>query len=135
MGMRRAWRGQPSPNWRWRSEKLRLPTSYTRKVGTARRSRCTSGRWRSVRKALGEDHPFTANCYNGVASNLRAQGRNREALPVFERALGILRKALGEDHPDTAYSYNNVATALGALGRHGEAQLLYERCWRSCAGC
>ena len=46
-GMRRAWRGKPSPNWRWRSENLRAQTSYTRKVGTVRRSRCMSGRWRS----------------------------------------------------------------------------------------
>ena len=38
------------------------------------------------RRVLGEDHPNTANSYNGVAYNLNAQGKTAEAQPLYQKA-------------------------------------------------
>jgi tetratricopeptide (TPR) repeat protein len=84
--------------------------------------------WRKAleirRKALGEDHPHTADSYNNVAVYLNARGRYAEAEALSRKALEIRRKALGDDHPHTAGSYNNVAVYLHAQGRHAEAEAL-----------
>ncbi len=79
------------------------------------------------RRALGEDHPDTAESYHNVAINLDALGRYGEAQPRYERALEIRRKALGDDNPLTAISYDGAAGNLFARARHGDAQPLYER--------
>jgi tetratricopeptide (TPR) repeat protein len=84
------------------------------------------------RKALGEDHPHTATCYNTLAYNLFALGRYAEARPLFEKALAIRRKALGEDHPETAESCNKLAENLLAQGRRAEAWPLLERALAIC---
>jgi CHAT domain-containing protein/tetratricopeptide (TPR) repeat protein len=79
------------------------------------------------RKALGEDHPDTAESYSNLAANLDAQGKYAEAQPLCQQALDIRRKALGEDHPHTGSSYNNLAYNLKTQGRYGEAQPLYRK--------
>ncbi len=79
------------------------------------------------RRALGEDHPDTAQTYDNLAGNLDSQVRYSEARPLYERALAIMRKVLGENHPDTARVYNNSAANLDELARYGEAQPLHER--------
>jgi len=75
-------------------------------------------------KVLGEQHPHTANSYHNVAACLDRQGKHREAMPLFRRALAICLKVLGEQHPDTADSYNGVAACLDRQGKHREAMPL-----------
>jgi CHAT domain-containing protein/tetratricopeptide (TPR) repeat protein len=81
----------------------------------------------ACRRALGEDHPYTATGYGNLANNLEAQGKHAEAQPLLEKALAIGRKVLGDDHPSTAAGYNNLAYNLNAQGKHAEAQPLYEK--------
>ena len=54
-----------------------------------------------ARKALGENHPDTAESYDDVAANFNAQGRYAESQPMYERALAIWRKAVARPS-DTA---------------------------------
>jgi len=79
------------------------------------------------RRLLSDDHPFTANSYNGVAFNRSAQGKYAAAQPLFEKALEIRRRLLTDDHPFTASSFNNVAFNLDAQGKHAAAQPLHEK--------
>src|SRR5205807_774037 len=69
----------------------------------------------------GEQHPHTALGYHNVAFCLDIQGKHREALPLFQRALAIFRKVHGEQHPGTATTWNNLASCLAHLGRRAEA--------------
>jgi tetratricopeptide (TPR) repeat protein len=63
-------------------------------------------------KALGAEHPDTAQSLNNLASLLQDRGDLAEARPLFERALAIREKALGAEHPDTAWTLNNLAILL-----------------------
>ena len=94
---------------------------------TPRPRRCTARPWRSGCKALGEDHPDTADSYNNLAATLGDQGKYAEAEAMHRRALAIRLKALGEDHPDTATSYNNLAVTLGSQGKYAEAEAMHRR--------
>jgi tetratricopeptide (TPR) repeat protein len=76
---------------------------------------------------LGENHPYTADCYNDVAFNLAALGEHAEAGPLFQKALDIHLNILGEDHPSTARSYNNVGFNLHAREKYAEAGLHYRK--------
>ena len=78
-------------------------------------------------KALGEDHPDTANSYNNLATTLDGQGKYAEAEAMFRQALAIRLKALGEGHPDTANSYNNLAETLRDQGKYAEAEAMHRR--------
>ncbi|HEX6385575.1 MAG TPA: tetratricopeptide repeat protein [Anaerolineae bacterium] len=60
-------------------------------------------------KALGPDHPDTAQSLNNLGALLDSMGDLAGARPYYERALAITEKALGPDHPDTAHSLNNLA--------------------------
>jgi tetratricopeptide (TPR) repeat protein len=80
-----------------------------------------------LRTCLGEAHPDTAECYNGLAANLYFQGRYGEAEPLFQKALAIRRQVLGEAHPRTATSYENLANNLNAQGKYAEAEPLYRK--------
>jgi tetratricopeptide (TPR) repeat protein len=73
------------------------------------------------RRLLTDDHPDTAQSYNGLANNLRAQGKYAAAQPLYEQALAIHRRLLTDDHPDTAQSYNNVAYNLTEQGKYAAA--------------
>ena len=75
------------------------------------------------RKALGEEHAYTAASYEHLALCLQAQDKHAEAEALFSQALAIHRKVLGEAHADTAASYGNLATSLHAQGRYAEAEL------------
>jgi CHAT domain-containing protein len=72
-------------------------------------------------KALGADHPDTAQSYNNLAETLRDQGKHAEAEAMFRRALAIRLKALGEGHPDTAASYTNLAWSLDRQRKYDDA--------------
>ena len=78
-------------------------------------------------KALGPDHPSTAQSLNNLAALYASQGRYEDAEPLYQRALGIYEKALGPDHPDTAGSLNNLALLYDSQGRYEQAEPLYQR--------
>jgi tetratricopeptide (TPR) repeat protein len=79
------------------------------------------------RRLLGEDHPDTAQSYDGLAGNLAQQRKYAEAQRLDDKALAIYRKVLGEDHPNTAASYNHVGFNLNAQAKYAEAQPLFEK--------
>src|SRR5262249_42851039 len=59
-------------------------------------------------KALGPEHPATAESLANLADLLRDQeGDLAAARPLYERALAIHEKALGPEHPLTAKTLNN----------------------------
>jgi CHAT domain-containing protein len=78
---------------------------------------------------LGPKHPHTALSYNNLARNLNAQGKARDAEPLFRQALAIREEVLGPKHPATAASYNNLAYNLDAQGKARDA----EPYWRAAA--
>src|SRR5262249_38865375 len=78
------------------------------------------------RKALGDDHPSTAQSLRAVGYCLRDRGRYAQALVLARQALALSRKTLGEDPPDTAARYNDVALCLWKLDRRREALLLWQ---------
>ncbi len=78
-------------------------------------------------KALGPDHPDTAQSLNNLGALLKALGELAAARPYYERALAIREKALGPDHPDTAQSLNNLGALLDSLGELAAARPYYER--------
>ena len=78
-------------------------------------------------KALGPEHPHTANSLNNLAVLLKDQGDFAGARPLFERALAIKEKALGPEHPDTATTLDNLAYLLRDQGDLAGARPLFER--------
>jgi tetratricopeptide (TPR) repeat protein len=78
-------------------------------------------------KALGPDHPDTAQSLNNLAFMLQVLGDPKAARHLFERALAIREKTLGFEHPETATSVNNLAALLQAQGDLNEARPLLER--------
>ena len=52
-------------------------------------------------RALGPDHPDTAQSLNNLAELYHSQGRLNEAEPLLQRALAIAEQALGPAHPHT----------------------------------
>jgi tetratricopeptide (TPR) repeat protein len=78
-------------------------------------------------KALGPEHPQTADGLNNLAVLLYDQGGFTAARPLLERALAIREKALGPEHPETAESLNWLATLLYAQGDFTAARPLCER--------
>jgi tetratricopeptide (TPR) repeat protein len=75
------------------------------------------GRALAIReKALGPDHPETAESLSNLATLLRAQGDLAGARPLYERALAICEGALGPEHPHTALGLNNLGLLLRDQG-------------------
>src|SRR4029077_3554724 len=64
-------------------------------------------------KALGPEHPDTAQILNTLAVLYDDMGDYANAEPIFQRALKIREKALGPEHPDTATSLGNLAVLYG----------------------
>ena len=68
------------------------------------------------RRALGEQHPTTAECLARLGGLLIAVGDFAGAKIHIEQALSIQREVLGEEHPLTATSYNNLGFLLQSMG-------------------
>jgi tetratricopeptide (TPR) repeat protein len=58
-------------------------------------------------KALGPDHPDTAQSLNNLAALYYSQGNYAKAEPILIRALAIREKVLGPNHPET------ISTGIG----------------------
>jgi CHAT domain-containing protein/Tfp pilus assembly protein PilF len=78
-------------------------------------------------KALGPEHPDTAQGLNNCAHIFSEIGAYEKALPLYERALAINEKALGAEHPKTATSLNNLAQVYIAMGDYSKSILLHRR--------
>ena len=78
-------------------------------------------------KALGPEHPDTAQILNNLAELLHDKGDYAGAEPLYRRALAINEKALGPEHPETANSLNNLAALLHSKGDYAGAEPLYRR--------
>ena len=96
--------------------------------GRLRQSRTALQRALAIReKALGAEHPDTANSLNNLAALYWAMGDYAKAEPLFRRALAISEKALGAEHPDTADEPQQPGGALRAMGDYAKAEPLYRR--------
>ncbi|MSO54700.1 MAG: tetratricopeptide repeat protein [Rhodospirillales bacterium] len=69
----------------------------------------------------GPNHPELAFALGGLAELLASQGKHRDALPAFERALLIAETVLAPDHPDVGLILEREAVTLKNLGRAGDA--------------
>jgi tetratricopeptide (TPR) repeat protein len=78
-------------------------------------------------KVLGEEHPATANTYDLMALNLRAEGKYDQAELLYRKVLAIRRKLLGEEHPATANTYNYLGYTLHAQGKYDLAEPLFHK--------
>jgi len=78
-------------------------------------------------KALGLEHPWTAQSLNNLAALYREMGDYAKAEPLFQRALKIDEKVLGPEHPGTAMVLNNLAHLYGYKGDYAKAEPLYQR--------
>ena len=55
------------------------------------------------------------------------QGRYREAVHFYEKALDIRQKTLPANHPDLATSYNNIGLVYKNMGEYSKALSFYEK--------
>ncbi len=78
-------------------------------------------------RALGSDHPDTAESLNNLAILHRVSGDLAAVGPLHARALAIRERMLGPDHPRTAESLNNLANLFRDQGDLHGARSLYER--------
>jgi CHAT domain-containing protein/tetratricopeptide (TPR) repeat protein len=79
------------------------------------------------RRLLTDDHPETAESYDGLAHAIWHQGKFAAAQPLYEKALDIRRGVLGDAHPATAHIYNDLALMIKLQGKFARAQALYEK--------
>src|SRR5580704_9819571 len=75
---------------------------------------------RQYRAVLAAD-PDNLNCLHLLGVLKTGIGKAAEAVPLLERALGILRWTAGETAQHAAL-YNNLAIALNASGRFADAE-------------
>ena len=78
-------------------------------------------------RALGANHPATANTLNNLSTYLDRRGRPEEAEPLQRRALDILDRRLGPLHPDTAAMLTTLAVMLDRQGKIVESEALYRK--------
>jgi eukaryotic-like serine/threonine-protein kinase len=69
---------------------------------------------------VGPDHPYTAICYNNLATAQSALGKMDEAEANYRRSIAIWEKQ-GTRNTDLAEGYHNLAIFLEALGRARES--------------
>ncbi len=72
---------------------------------------------------LDSDHPNVADILNDLATDYRWQGRQDEALPLYERAIRIYEKA-GQE-PKLVMALNNLGHVYEAQGRFLDAESVF----------
>jgi tetratricopeptide (TPR) repeat protein len=78
------------------------------------------------KKALGPEHPDTANSLNNLAFLYSRIGDYANAEPLFQEAVQLNKKLLGRDHPDTARSLLNQGVLYSQMGDYARAEPLYQ---------
>ncbi len=74
-----------------------------------------------VEKIHGDEHLFTAACYNNIGEVYCSQGDYKRAMECYFKALKIREKKLGENHSDIAESCNNIGVVYCNLGNYSKA--------------
>src|SRR5436309_1864820 len=73
-------------------------------------------------------HPDTAQSLMNLGSLYRAQGKYKQAEPLFKRALTIYEQVLGPEHRDTAACLHNLAMLYFLQGAsRGHDNSLYKQ--------
>ncbi len=75
--------------------------------------------------AYGGYHPNVSAVLNGLALQLEAMGRSREAVTTYHRAQELVIQAYGEDHAQVAIINANLGNALRRSGDAEEALRLH----------
>ncbi|MCP3958051.1 MAG: tetratricopeptide repeat protein [bacterium] len=70
----------------------------------------------------GKGRARIAQLIDNIGAAIASQGRNDEAMPMFEQALAERRRYLGDDHPRLADSLNNIGATLLDLGESHRAE-------------
>lgn len=78
-------------------------------------------------RALGPDHPSTANTLNNLGVMLSLRGDFAQAEKMHRAALATMEKVYGEQHPDTAAVLTALSYSLDRQGKVREAEASYER--------
>ena len=65
-----------------------------------------------------------------LAAAFLAEGKNKDAISHYKRALSDREKVLGRDHPDTLATMANLAAAYRAAGRMPAAMQLSQQVLR-----
>mmetsp|Transcript_27443 Transcript_27443/g.40559 ORF Transcript_27443/g.40559 Transcript_27443/m.40559 type:complete len:82 (+) Transcript_27443:1-246(+) len=68
------------------------------------------------RKKSGRDSMATARVLGHIASSLKRQGKNKEAMVKYQQSLSIREKVLGEDHPETILTRSNIEKLKVTMG-------------------
>lgn len=80
-----------------------------------------------LRQVKGDEDFATMNALNDLAAFMTDSGRHAEAVPLFERLLGVQEKTLGPEAQATLVTMNNLALDLDWQGRSAEAQEMYRK--------
>jgi CHAT domain-containing protein len=108
----------------WQSLTAQAMEAY--RAGDPARAAATSEKaLQLVRQTLGNRAAPTLTNLNFLAGFYTAQGRYREAEPLYREALQGRREVLGPRHPDTLASIHNLAECYFRQGRYGDAEPLY----------
>ena len=73
-------------------------------------------------KTQGADHPDTVAAMASLATVLSSQGRNKEALDIYQRTLKATEDLYGPDSVEATIDRYNLAAALDAVGDHETAE-------------
>jgi tetratricopeptide (TPR) repeat protein len=78
-------------------------------------------------QTLGREHPDLAFSLNGLANLYTLQGKQKQAEPLYERALFIREQHLSQYHPETAQTLHDLASFHQKQGYLSEALSFAER--------
>jgi CHAT domain-containing protein/tetratricopeptide (TPR) repeat protein len=84
----------------------------------------------ALEKSDGTESLAVATALNHLAYLIGEDGRDADAIPIYERALKIREQKLGPDDLDTIQIVSNLAAALDSVGRFDEACRLCQRALR-----
>jgi tetratricopeptide (TPR) repeat protein len=78
-------------------------------------------------RKFGAEDPRVAVTLHNQANLAAAQGKDREAEPLYRQALALLEKVRGPDHPQVTMVRLGLADLLAAQGNYAEAETGYQR--------
>lgn len=78
-------------------------------------------------REFGHDHPNTGYALDLIATSLREQGRNAEALQLGVTALDRIEGHFGPTHEMTLVRAKNLAILYGEMGRYDEGIAILDR--------
>ena len=81
----------------------------------------------ALAEKLGMHDPRLVANLNKLARLYYAQGKFKQAEPLYRRALEISEMILGPDHPDLAANLSNLAAVYDAQGKHSLAAPFHKR--------